>query len=130
MNRYVNTQTLEAIETVKDIDFIKRIKNWQEVIETNKTIQQLVNDGTIPTPEKHKFDGEKFIPLTMEEQLEKEIITVEEYNSYQKEQRASAYKTESDPIFFKFQRGEAEEQEWLDKIEEIKIRFAYKEEVH
>jgi len=37
--------------------------------------------------------------------------------------RRSAYRNESDPLFLKWQRGEATEQEWLDKIEEIKDRF-------
>ena len=43
--------------------------------------------------------------------------------------RALAYKNESDPIFFRWQRGEATEQEWLDKIEEIKLRYPYPEVV-
>jgi len=38
-------------------------------------------------------------------------------------QRAEAYRTESDPLFFKSQRGEATHQEWLDKVAEIKARF-------
>jgi len=38
-------------------------------------------------------------------------------------QRAEAYRTESDPIFFKWQRGGATEQEWLDKVAEIKARY-------
>jgi hypothetical protein len=37
--------------------------------------------------------------------------------------RAIAYREESDPIFFKWQRGEATEQEWLDKVAEIKARY-------
>jgi hypothetical protein len=37
--------------------------------------------------------------------------------------REQAYKTESDPLFFKAQRGESTIQEWLDKIIEIKNRF-------
>jgi hypothetical protein len=37
--------------------------------------------------------------------------------------RHSAYAAESDPLFFKFQRGEATQQEWLDKVAEIKTRF-------
>jgi hypothetical protein len=37
--------------------------------------------------------------------------------------RSEAYRNESDPIFFKWQRGEATEQEWLDKVAEIKLRF-------
>ena len=39
------------------------------------------------------------------------------------EQRKAAYQAEADPLFFKAQRGEATEQEWLDKIAEIKARF-------
>ena len=37
--------------------------------------------------------------------------------------RAIAYREESDPIFFKAQRSEATEQEWLDKVAEIKARY-------
>jgi hypothetical protein len=38
--------------------------------------------------------------------------------------RADAYRNESDPLFFKWQRGEATEQEWLDKVAEIKARYS------
>lgn len=38
-------------------------------------------------------------------------------------QRQAAYQAEADPLFFKWQRGEATQQEWLDKIAEIKTRF-------
>jgi hypothetical protein len=37
--------------------------------------------------------------------------------------RAAAYRDESDPLFFKAQRGEATMQEWLAKVEEIKARY-------
>ena len=37
--------------------------------------------------------------------------------------RRSAYTAEADPLFFKAQRGEIEQQVWLDKIAEIKARF-------
>jgi hypothetical protein len=37
--------------------------------------------------------------------------------------RRMAYTLEADPLFFKAQRGEATEQDWLDKIAEIKSRF-------
>ena len=47
-----------------------------------------------------------------------------EYTSLlNKEARTNAYKQESDPIFFKWQRGEATQQEWLDKIADILQRF-------
>jgi hypothetical protein len=39
------------------------------------------------------------------------------------ELRLDAYSAESDPIFFKAQRGEATLQEWQDKIAEIKARY-------
>lgn len=45
-----------------------------------------------------------------------------------KNQRAAAYRDEADPLFFKYQRGEASEQEWLDKVEEIRERFPYPDE--
>jgi hypothetical protein len=37
--------------------------------------------------------------------------------------RKAAYVAESDPIFFLSQRGEATQQEWLDKVAEIKSRW-------
>jgi hypothetical protein len=37
--------------------------------------------------------------------------------------RKAAYIAEADPLFFKAQRGEIEQQVWLDKIAEIKARF-------
>jgi hypothetical protein len=37
--------------------------------------------------------------------------------------RQAAYIAESDPVFFKWQRGEATQQQWLDKIAEIKMRY-------
>jgi hypothetical protein len=37
--------------------------------------------------------------------------------------RKAAYAAEADPLFFKAQRGEVEQQVWLDKVNEIKARF-------
>ena len=37
--------------------------------------------------------------------------------------RRAAYTAESDPIFFMAQRGEATQQQWLDKVAEIKDRW-------
>jgi hypothetical protein len=36
--------------------------------------------------------------------------------------RHAAYIAEADPLFFKAQRGEVEQQVWLDKVAEIKLR--------
>lgn len=37
--------------------------------------------------------------------------------------RAAAYRDESDPLFFKAQRGEATMDDWLAKVDEIKARW-------
>lgn len=38
--------------------------------------------------------------------------------------RRAAYASEADPLFFKSQRGEATQAEWLAKVQEIKARFS------
>lgn len=37
--------------------------------------------------------------------------------------RKEAYRNESDPLFFKWQRGEIDKQVWLDKVAEIKDTY-------
>ena len=37
--------------------------------------------------------------------------------------RKIAYREESDPLFFKWQRGEATEQEWIAAVNAIKARY-------
>jgi hypothetical protein len=39
--------------------------------------------------------------------------------------RQSAYATEADPLFFQWQAGEATQEEWLSKREEIRLRYPY-----
>lgn len=63
------------------------------------------------------------VPFTSEEVIEHEKNAVAAKIENAEKQRAEAYRNESDPIFFKWQRGEATEQEWLDKVAEIKQRF-------
>jgi hypothetical protein len=43
----------------------------------------------------------------------------------QEELRRSAYTQEADPLFFKWQAGEATEAEWLAKRQEIRDRYPY-----
>lgn len=47
------------------------------------------------------------------------------FNLGQKNKRHAAYIAESDPIFFKSQRGEATQQQWLDAVAAIDARFPY-----
>jgi hypothetical protein len=46
----------------------------------------------------------------------------------QQDKRATAYRVESDPLFFMSQRGEATVEEWQAKVAEIKARFPYPSE--
>ena len=47
-------------------------------------------------------------------------ITMLKYRQY-------AYKKEADPLYYQSRRGDATEQQWLDKIAEIKQRYPYPE---
>lgn len=49
--------------------------------------------------------------------------SIEEINAINESNKKQAYIEESDPLFFKWQRGEVTQQEWLDKVEEIKSRW-------
>jgi hypothetical protein len=59
------------------------------------------------------------VPKTEEDLLAEEAQQV----AMRKTARAEAYRQESDPLFFKAQRGEATMDEWLAKVQEIKDRF-------
>jgi hypothetical protein len=75
------------------------------------------------------FDiNEKLVAID-EQAVEAEVtrLQAELPNKLAKQNRAAAYATEADPLFFKAQRGEATEEEWLAKIEEIKTRYPYTE---
>jgi hypothetical protein len=63
-------------------------------------------------------------PLTVAE-VEAEVKRLEALEAAEVPRRArqEAYQSESDPLFFKWQRGEASEQEWLDKVAEIRLRY-------
>lgn len=52
-------------------------------------------------------------------------VKVELFNKNVEAQRQLAYRQESDPIFFQWQRGESTEQEWIAAIEKIKEKFPY-----
>ena len=49
--------------------------------------------------------------------------TVEQLAAEIDAKRASAYRLEADPLFFKSQRGECSREDWETKIAEIKARY-------
>ena len=69
------------------------------------------------------------IPLTAEEIAEREAYARDVAPGVIRRQiernRAAAYATEADPLFFKAQRGEATMDEWNAKVAEIRARYPY-----
>ena len=95
---------------------------WQAVSNVPQEILGTYPEGTVEVPLKpgadYEWDGSEWVsvppaPPSVEQQ---------------QTARATAYRNEADPLFFKAQRGETTEQEWLDKIEEIRARYPYPEE--
>ena len=64
-------------------------------------------------------------PTLEELQLHWEDVQIEVATEAIRNQRLAAYREESDPIFFDYQRGEATEEEWLNAIQDIKDRYPY-----
>jgi hypothetical protein len=69
------------------------------------------------------LDTEQTQPTEAEIAAEVARLTALEPNRIADANRKAAYEQEADPLFFKAQRGEIEQQVWLDKIAQIKARF-------
>ena len=52
-------------------------------------------------------------------------VAAEQARALAERNRAKAYATEADPLFFKAQRGEATMDEWNAKVAEIRARYPY-----
>jgi hypothetical protein len=91
--------------------------------------------GQIRPGAKWSIDNNKFETLLWLEDSEppayQEILDAWEevqanvHNQKMEKLRQKAYRDESDPLFFKYQREDATREEWLDKIQEIKDRYPY-----
>jgi hypothetical protein len=77
--------------------------------------------------ESKQFNYWQYIDGKIVESQFKQEILKNKFNSQQKINREKAYQLMSDPIFMKWQRQEATQQEWLDKIEQIKLMYPYQE---
>jgi hypothetical protein len=69
------------------------------------------------------MDTEQTQPTEAEIAAEVARLTALEPNRIADANRKSAYEQEADPLFFKWQAGEATEAEWKAKRDEIKARF-------
>lgn len=101
----------------------------------NGRVETSANDGTISSIplgaielSEEQFNNRFNLRLVEDELIDDPIEppkkTQEELDLINESKRAMAYKYESDPLFFKYQRGEIEKQVWLDKVAEIKKRYA------
>lgn len=80
----------------------------------------------VPEGQRAKWEGQwvfEDIPQP-EPEPEPEPPTPEEEAEMVRMQKQFAFQQESDPLFFKWQAGEATEAEWKAKRDEIKQRFA------
>ena len=96
---------------------------WQTTGEPPQSILDGYPSGTVEVPLKpsanHDWNGSEWVPIAPPTPTQAE----------QEAKRQAAYTAEADPLFFKWQAGEATEAEWLAKREEIRTRFPYPEEV-
>ena len=69
------------------------------------------------------LDANQTQPSDAEIEAEVARLTALEPARIATENRRAAYTAESDPLFFKAQRGEATMEEWQAKVAEIKTRF-------
>jgi hypothetical protein len=83
---------------------------------------------------RHHMTANGPVPFTAEEEAARDAEEAawaasakDRHNADMKALRETAYKIESDSLFFKAQRGEATVQEWQNKVAEIKARFPYQE---
>lgn len=71
------------------------------------------SEGKVIVWDKKGFPFLEDAPLPTKEELNASVIA----------SRNAAYTSEADPLFFQAQRGDVDNQVWLDKIAEIKARF-------
>lgn len=80
----------------------------------------------------HFYDaqtGEELVRDLTDEELSQlvspESERIARLNETAKQRRRGELQAEADPLFFSWQRGETTEQEWLDKVAEIRARYPY-----
>ena len=116
-------------------------KSWKNISGFNlQTNEQLRSLGwlpwifvEVPCPNENWISINPTIQVTDTEVIETQTYRQKTQNEIEQEKnqtiesnkvaRAIAYKEESDPLFFKSQRGEATTEEWLAKVQEIRDRY-------
>jgi hypothetical protein len=93
------------------------------VVETEKPTYNPLTENLVElTPV--KIENQWVQTWQVTDATDEEIVLRKEQQKVMLEaKRAEAYRNESDPLFFKSQRGEVSVQVWLDKVAEIKSRY-------
>jgi hypothetical protein len=94
---------------------------WQAIAGVTPEILESYPEGTMQVPLIPGSNYEWKDNQWVEKPVEPIVYTDEEIKSF----RAAAYIREADPIFFKYQRGEATENDWTSKVQEIRDRYPY-----
>ena len=128
----------DAYPDLKDDDLIHEVPNsFEGAMDDDianfdenfilRPIEDRIADGLVTLRPEQKVDNGVIRYRTPEEMVEAGIMTQEQMNSMTNSfidmRRKEAYAYESDPLFFKYQRGEITKEEWLAKVEEIKTRY-------
>lgn len=73
-----------------------------------------------------QWGGSDWVVIDLPQAVEESpapVKTIDELNAEVSDLRANAYRTEVDPLYFKWQRGEATKESWLEAIAAIKERY-------
>lgn len=117
-----NSDTLKPEKTatreteVEAQELVKTLKNrgHADAFYVEKTFEHNTADVLVVDPKTKTVSLDQTV---LDKKAQQEI-------ELQDAKKRKAYQEEADPLFFKWQRGEAKEQDWLDKIAEIDARFA------
>jgi hypothetical protein len=100
----------------------ERLAEWNVVVVVPTTPPTVPPEQNVTEGTPAETDGIWYQTWVVTDKTPEQIA---EYNNQQKQNRLIAYEHESDPIFFKWQRGEGTQQEWLDAVELVKQQYPY-----
>ena len=108
--------------TTPEVDHTKNVTEGTPIRQKARNADGTFKADNPETPENEAWEWVQVWNVTdasADEIAQREANKIEQT----KQNRANAYREESDPLFFKWQRGESTEQEWLDKVAKIKARY-------
>ena len=98
-----------------EIETIHSVERLKELSAEYRNVDLYKKKSDIPIPEDHELIGDEFVllPDVAKARAEQEVIS----------NRKSAYREESDGIFFMWQAGEATKEDWLTARSGIKKKY-------